>query len=106
MNKLLITFALVIVWGVTALLLKLPILANLEFIFGLTGFLLIYFKDFDPDTASKAEKTQRKRWLTVFAIAMLFGLLFGSLWNSQIIKPAEHPDAPQVPAQMTPFPGT
>ncbi|HIQ40971.1 MAG TPA: hypothetical protein EYH46_07400 [Sulfurivirga caldicuralii] len=105
MNKLLITFGIVIIWGLIALFFNMPILANLEFIFGLTGFLLLYFKDFDPETASAREKTLRKRWLTVFAIAMLFGLLFGSLWNSEIIQPAKHPDAPPVPAQG-PFPGT
>ena len=106
MNKLLITFAVVIMWGLIALFFNMPILANLEFIFGLTGFLLLYFKDFDPETASEKEKTQRKRWLTVFAIAMLFGLLFGSLWNSEIIQPAKLPDAPPAPAQSSPFPGT
>ncbi len=105
MNKLLITFAVVIIWGFLAMWFKLPVLANLEFLFGLTGFLLLFFKDFDPETASEAEKVQRKRWLTVFAVAMVMGILFGSLWNSEIIKPAPVADAPQVPEATLPLPG-
>lgn len=105
MNKLLITFAVVIIWGFVAMWFKLPILANLEFLFGLTGFLLLFFKDFDPETATEAEKTQRKRWLIVFAVAMLMGIVFGSLWNSEIIKPTPVPDAPNIPDATLPFPG-
>ncbi len=106
MNRLLLTFAAVIIWGLAALLLNLPILGNLEFIFGLTGFLILFFRDFDPDSATEREKTQRKRWLTIYAVAMLFGLLFGSLWNSEIIRPSTHPDAPPSPAQSAPFPAS
>ena len=105
MKILLITFAIVLIWAIAAAVLKLPILANLEFIFGLTGFLILFFRDFDEETASEREKLLRKRWLTVFSVAMVLGILFGSLWNSELFKPATHPDAPPAEtAGALPFP--
>jgi len=107
MRKLLITAAIVLGWGLAAAIARLPILANLEFIFGLTGFLLLFFKDFDPDQAGEEEKVMRKRWLWTFAMAMLLGLVFGSLWNSHIIAPSPYPDAPPMPHEgLMPGPGS
>ncbi len=99
MRKLLITAAVVLIWGLVAAILRLPILANLEFIFGLTGFLILFFRDFDPEQATEEEKIMRKRWLWTFAMAMLLGVVFGSLWNSHIIEPSPYPDAPRVPQE-------
>ncbi len=105
MNALLWAFAAVLVTAVAALVFHLPILGNLLFIAGLTGFILLFFRDFDPDTATEAEKVRRKRWLTVCGVAMVLGLLFGSLWNSHIIAPPPAPGAPNIPSESGMIPG-
>jgi len=83
MRLLLITYAVIILLGVTALLTEIHYLANIAGFISAVGFLVVFFKD-RPDEETEQEIKLRKYWYIVFATGIIFSLIFGSFWNDHM----------------------
>lgn len=74
-----------------------PVLANLVGLASITGLLVFLFRQ--PAGGTKADALemkpieleieqidaqQKKHWYSLFVIGLIFSLVFGSFWNSQI----------------------
>lgn len=88
MQKLLLTYIIILVLGVTSYLTGIPYYANIAGFIGAIGIMIIFFKDrpeLDPATEeAQAEKRILKMWYVVFGTGVFFSLIFGSLWNHQM----------------------
>lgn len=75
------------------------ILANLVGLASITGLLILYFRQDNSQVVSEADlvadklvsnedteqaRMARRNWYTLFAIGLLFSLLFGSFWNASM----------------------
>lgn len=89
MRKLLITYSIILVLGVSSMLTGNHYLANIAGFISAIGFMLVFFKD-RPNDSELSESDMahaarmRRYWYIVFATGILFSLLFGSLWNNQM----------------------
>lgn len=84
---LLSTFAVIILLGLSALMTGVHYLANIAGFISGVGFLLVFFKDPPKEERTEAEIAAenefKKKWYMVFAIGLLFSILFGSFWNDE-----------------------
>lgn len=83
MRPLLITYAIILVLGITAMLTDYYYLANIAGFISAIGFLFVFFKDRPDDEPEYAVK-MRRYWYIVFATGIFFSLIFGSLWNNHM----------------------
>ncbi|MDG6773313.1 hypothetical protein QCB45_03135 [Thiomicrorhabdus sp. ZW0627] len=83
MRPLLITYAVILTLGTTAMLTDYYYLANIAGFISAIGFLFVFFKD-RPDDEPEYAKRMRRYWYIVFATGIFFSLIFGSLWNDQM----------------------
>ncbi len=83
MRLILITYAVILILGVTAMVSGIHYLANIAGFISAIGLMLIFFKD-RPDEESELEIKMRRYWYIVFATGIFFSLLFGSFWNNHM----------------------
>ncbi|MBN2646981.1 MAG: hypothetical protein JXR44_04285 [Thiotrichales bacterium] len=83
MRLLLITYAVILLLGVSAFLTEKHYLANIGGFIAAIGFMLVYFKD-RPEEETPQQKKKRTYWYLVFATGLVFSLLFGSFWNTHM----------------------
>ncbi|GKT11168.1 MAG: hypothetical protein ISEC1_P0131 [Thiomicrorhabdus sp.] len=83
MRLLLITYAIILILGVSAMTTGIHHLANVAGFIGAMGFLVTFFKE-RPEDESKLAIKMRKYWYTVFATGLFFSLIFGSFWNDEM----------------------
>lgn len=83
MRLLLITYAIILTLGITAMISELHYLANIAGFISAIGFMIVFFKD-RPEDESPQQKQLRRYWYIVFATGIIFSLIFGSFWNDQI----------------------
>lgn len=83
MRLLLITYAIILILGTTAMLYELHYLANIGGFISAVGFMIIFFKD-RPEEESLMEIKMRRYWYIVFATGLFFSLIFGSFWNNHM----------------------
>lgn len=82
---LLLSYAIILTLGITAMLTKIHYFANIAGFIGAIGLMFVFFKDpitedMDED-AVKAEKALKLKWYVVFFTGIIFSLIFGSFWN-------------------------
>ncbi|GAB6069794.1 hypothetical protein JCM30760_08910 [Thiomicrorhabdus hydrogeniphila] len=83
MRLILVTYAVILFLGITAMVTDWYYLANIAGFISAVGFMLVFFKD-RPDDESEYAIKLRRYWYVVFATGILFSLIFGSLWNNQM----------------------
>lgn len=83
MKKILITYAVILLLGIGAILTGVHHLANIAGFISAVGFMIVFFKD-RPDDESAEDKKMRRYWYIVFATGVFFSLVFGSLWNTHM----------------------
>jgi len=83
MRNLLITYAIILLLGVGAMVTDVYYLANIAGFISAIGFMIVFFKD-RPDDESRMDKKMRRYWYIVFATGLFFSLIFGSLWNTHM----------------------
>lgn len=83
MRLILITYAVILFLGITAMLTDWYYLANIAGFISAVGFMVIFFKD-RPEDESEYEIKLRRYWYVVFATGIFFSLIFGSFWNNQM----------------------
>lgn len=83
MKPLLITYAVILLLGVTSLLTQIHYFANIAGFISAIGLLLVFFKD-RPEHESQQQIKLRRYWYIVFATGIFFSLIFGSLWNDKM----------------------
>ena len=83
MRSLLITYAIILALGVTAMTTGIHHLANVAGFIGAMGFLLTFFKE-RPEEESEQAIKMRKYWYVVFSTGLFFSLIFGSFWNDEM----------------------
>ncbi|WP_321324240.1 hypothetical protein [Thiomicrorhabdus sp.] len=83
MRLILITYAVILFLGITAMLTDWYYLANIAGFISAVGFMVVFFKD-RPDEESEYAIKMRRYWYVVFATGIFFSLIFGSLWNNQM----------------------
>jgi len=83
MRLILITYAVILFLGITAMLTDWYYLANIAGFISAVGFMVVFFKD-RPDKESEYAIKIRRYWYVVFATGIFFSLIFGSLWNNQM----------------------
>ncbi|MDG6777665.1 hypothetical protein QCB44_02985 [Thiomicrorhabdus sp. zzn3] len=83
MRPILITYAVILLLGITSMLTQIHYFANIAGFISAIGFLFIFFKD-RPEEENEWQKKQRRYWYIVFATGLFFSLIFGSLWNDQM----------------------
>ena len=83
MRLILITYAVILFLGITAMLTGIHYLANIAGFISAIGFMLVFFKD-RPDEESPLQIKMRRYWYAVFATGIFFSLLFGSFWNNHM----------------------
>ncbi|BCN93021.1 hypothetical protein THMIRHAM_08060 [Thiomicrorhabdus immobilis] len=83
MRLLLITYAVILILGVTAMLTGWHYLANIAGFISAVGFMLVFFKD-RPDEETEFQIRMRRYWYIVFATGIIFSLIFGSFWNDHM----------------------
>ncbi|WP_083944995.1 hypothetical protein [Thiomicrospira microaerophila] len=88
MNKLLLTYAVILVLGMSSYFTGVVYYANVAGFIGAMGLMLVFFKDRpeleEGSTEELADKKMRRYWYLVFGTGLFFSLLFGSLWNHQM----------------------
>lgn len=83
MRLLLLTYAVILILGVSSMLSGVHYLANVGGFISAIGFLVVFFKD-RPEEETAQEIKIRKYWYIVFGTGILFSLIFGSLWNTHM----------------------
>lgn len=83
MRLLLITYAVILTLGVSAMLFDVHYLANIAGFISAVGFMLVFFKD-RPEEETEQQQRMRKYWYIVFATGIFFSLIFGSFWNNHM----------------------
>jgi len=83
MRLLLITYAVILLLGIGAMLSGIHYLANIAGFISAIGFLLIFFKD-RPEEETEAQIKMRRYWYAVFATGIFFSIIFGSFWNNHM----------------------
>ncbi|WP_373020355.1 hypothetical protein [Thiomicrorhabdus sp.] len=83
MRPLLITYAVILLLGITTILTDIYYFANIAGFISAIGFLYVFFKD-RPDDESEYAKKLRRYWYIVFATGIFFSLILGSLWNDHM----------------------
>lgn len=83
MRPLLITYAIILVLGLSAMIFEIHHLANVAGFIGAMGLLFTFFKD-RPDEETALELKIRRYWYIVFATGIFFSLIFGSFWNDHM----------------------
>lgn len=83
MKPLLITYAVILLLGMTSLLTQIHYFANIAGFISAIGLLLVFFKD-RPEEETKQQIKLRRYWYIVFATGIFFSLIFGSLWNDKM----------------------
>ncbi len=83
MRLMLMTYAVILILGIAAMLTDIHYLANIAGFISAVGFLLVFFKD-RPDDESEYDKKKRKYWYIVFATGIFFSIVFGSFWNNHM----------------------
>lgn len=83
MRPILITYAIILSLGITAMLTELHYLANIAGFIAAVGFLLVFFKD-RPEEETEYDLKLRRYWYVVFATGIFFSLIFGSFWNDHM----------------------
>ncbi|WP_029407216.1 hypothetical protein [Thiomicrorhabdus sp. Milos-T2] len=83
MRLLLVTYAVILILGITAMLTGLYHLANIAGFISAVGFMIVFFKD-RPDEEPEMQVKMRRYWYVVFATGIIFSLIFGSLWNNHM----------------------
>ncbi|KUJ74859.1 hypothetical protein AVO42_05630 [Thiomicrospira sp. XS5] len=89
MKNILITYFIILALGFASMLTHNHYLANIAGFISAVGFMVIFFKDRpDESTLSEEEIKQaakmRTYWYIVFATGLIFSLIFGSFWNSEM----------------------
>ena len=83
MRLLLITYAIILILGISAMLTDIHYLANIAGFISAIGLLLVFFKD-RADEESPQEVKMRRYWYAVFATGIFFSIIFGSFWNDHM----------------------
>lgn len=83
MRLLLMTYAVILILGITAMLTGLHYLANIAGFISAVGFMVVFFKD-RPDEETEFQIRMRRYWYIVFATGIIFSLIFGSFWNDHM----------------------
>ncbi len=83
MRLILITYAVILSLGITAMLTGWHYLANIAGFISAVGFMLVFFKD-RADEETEQEVKMRRYWYAVFATGVFFSLIFGSFWNNHM----------------------
>jgi len=83
MRLLLITYAVILTLGITAMLTGIHYLANIAGFISAVGLMLVFFKDRADDEPAEVIK-MRKYWYAVFATGIFFSIIFGSFWNNHM----------------------
>lgn len=83
MKPLLITYAVILLLGMTSLLTQIHYFANIAGFISAIGLLLVFFKD-RPEEETQQQIKLRRYWYIVFATGIFFSLIFGSLWNDKM----------------------
>lgn len=88
MNKLLLTYLVILALGITSFVTDIYYFANIAGFIGAMGLMLVFFKDRPEEEenpeAYAQDKKMRRYWYIVFLTGIFFSLLFGSLWNHQM----------------------
>jgi len=88
MNKLLLTYAVILTLGMLSYFTDVVYYANVAGFIGAMGLMLVFFKDrpeLETGSAEElADKKMRTYWYITFGTGVFFSLLFGSLWNNQM----------------------
>ncbi|HHT00392.1 MAG TPA: hypothetical protein ENK73_05995 [Thiomicrospira sp.] len=83
MRLLLITYAVILLLGVSAMLTGIHYFANIAGFISAIGLMLVFFKD-RPDEESADAIKMRRYWYAVFVTGLFFSILFGSFWNDHM----------------------
>lgn len=83
MRPILITYAVILLLGISSMLSGNHYLANIAGFISAVGFMLVFFKD-RPDDETEYDKKKRKYWYLVFATGIFFSIVFGSFWNDHM----------------------
>ena len=83
MRLLLITYAVILLLGIGAMLSGIHYLANIAGFISAIGFMLVFFKD-RPEEETETQIKMRRYWYAVFATGIFFSIIFGSFWNNHI----------------------
>jgi len=83
MRALLITYAIILILGVSAMMTGIHHLANVAGFIGAMGLLIIFFKD-RPEEESEFDIKLRRYWYIACGTGLFFSLIFGSFWNDQM----------------------
>jgi len=83
MRLMLMTYAIILVLGITAFITEIHYLANIAGFISAIGFLLVFFKD-RPEEETEHDIKMRKYWYVIFATGIIFSILFGSFWNDHM----------------------
>ena len=83
MRLLLITYAVILLLGIGAMLSGIHYLANIAGFISAIGFMLIFFKD-RPEEETEMQIKMRRYWYAVFATGIFFSIIFGSFWNNHM----------------------
>lgn len=89
MKNILITYLIILTLGIASMVTGIHYLANIAGFISAIGFMFIFFKDRpDAETISAEaiafENKIRRYWYIVFATGIIFSLIFGSFWNSEM----------------------
>lgn len=89
MKNILITYLIILILGIASMVTGIHYLANIAGFISAIGFMFIFFKDRpDAETISAeaiaVENKIRRYWYIVFATGIIFSLIFGSFWNSEM----------------------
>ncbi|WEJ63407.1 hypothetical protein [Thiomicrorhabdus lithotrophica] len=83
MRLLLITYAVILLLGIGAMLSGIHYLANIAGFISAIGFMLVFFKD-RPEEETETQIKMRRYWYAVFATGIFFSIIFGSFWNNHM----------------------
>lgn len=87
MKNILITYSIILALGISSMVTGIHYLANIAGFISAVGFMVVFFKDQPADlTEEEAQHAAKMRryWYIVFGTGILFSLLFGSFWNSEM----------------------
>ncbi|WFE68867.1 hypothetical protein P8S54_00790 [Thiomicrospira sp. R3] len=88
MNKLLLTYSVILLLGLSSYFTGVVYYANVAGFIGAMGLMLVFFKDRpefeEGSTEEQLDKKMRLYWYITFGTGLFFSLLFGSLWNHQM----------------------
>ncbi len=83
MRILLITYSIILILGISAMMSGIHHLANVAGFIGAMSLLVVFFKD-RSDHESEKEVKLRRYWYVVAGTGIFFSLLFGSFWNDHM----------------------